>query len=334
MTFHWLFGVFNLILFFFETLWILGRDINKTAMRILTALLASTALQQAYSAGFTTHNVAARRATEFERFTDEQVEAAFRGLNKYRVDALQGGAPFPDYLYACGDDHNAGEEAHWAPFQQAAAAYVRETYPNWIEDGRDSDGAGLVAFMSGVVSHYIVDENWHGLCTGCDAKGLIKNIGYSDFNCTGDLCQTAHHATDTGGEFMAANQMNISWYPDRNWFVPVQDLVNIFQAMNNSCYNEPGTLSYCPQTEPYFIRECSVVFYAGSWAVSTFGNLVYPIVATRLGEFLTSNRYVDHTIGGVDDDSAWTAFMQARYVFHSTHTSPFFFFFFSFFFHF
>ncbi len=26
---------------------------------------------------------------------------------------LSGGAPFPDYLYECGDNHNAGEAAHW-----------------------------------------------------------------------------------------------------------------------------------------------------------------------------------------------------------------------------
>lgn len=165
---------------------------------ILFCSLTSLSVGIVSGAGFTTHNLVARRATEFERFTDAESEQAFKGLNRDRIDALQGGAPFPDYLYACGDDHNAGEEAHWTPFQQAAATYIRETYPNWVEEGRDSDGAGLAAFMSGVVSHYIVDQNWHGLCEGCDAKGLIKNIGYADFTCNGDLCSSAHTATDTG----------------------------------------------------------------------------------------------------------------------------------------
>jgi hypothetical protein len=73
------------------------------------------------------------------------------------------GAPFPDYLYTCGDDHDAGETAHWTPFQMAAATYIRETYPQWATEGRDSAGAGLVAFMLGVTSHYIADMNWHGL---------------------------------------------------------------------------------------------------------------------------------------------------------------------------
>jgi len=273
--------------------------------------ISSSTLTNVDGAGFTTHNVVARRATEFERFSDEETKEAFSGLNKYRIDALQGGAPFPDYLYACGDDHDAGEEAHWTPFQQAAATYIREIYPNWIEDGRDSQGAGLVSFMSGVVSHYIVDQNWHGLCDGCNSKGLIKNIGYSDFNCTGDLCSTAHHATDTGGEFVASNQMSLkSWYPKNNWYIPVDDLVNIYVLANQS------------ETKPQFIRECSLVFYVGSWAISTFGDLVYPVISKKLGEFLTGNRYIDHVIGGVDDDSAWTAFMQTRWANWVTYGPP------------
>lgn len=49
------------------------------------------------------------------------------------------------------------------PFQLAAVDYIREKYPTWATDGRDSAGAGLVAFMLGVTSHYISDMNWHGL---------------------------------------------------------------------------------------------------------------------------------------------------------------------------
>jgi len=65
--------------------------------------------------------------------------------------------------------------------------------------------------MGGVVSHYIADENWHGLCSGCANKGLIKEIGYSDFSCTGDLCGSAHTSTDLGGEFVAAGQGDLGW---------------------------------------------------------------------------------------------------------------------------
>lgn len=98
--------------------------------------------RQIFSAGMTSHNVIARRATEYERFTSPSKVEAFKGLSRDRIDSLQAGSPFPDYLYACGDDHDAGEEAHWEPFQRAAAQYIRETYPDWMNEGRDGPGAG------------------------------------------------------------------------------------------------------------------------------------------------------------------------------------------------
>jgi hypothetical protein len=275
----------------------------------MRSFLLLSAIPGAYSAGMTAHNVIAHRAAAFERFNSSPEKlAAFSGLSLDRVDALQGGAPFPDYLYACGDDHNAGEMAHWEPFQQHAASYIRETYPDWAAD-RTGDGAGLVAFFNGVVSHYIADENWHGLCEGCTNKGLIKQIGYSDFTCTGDLCSNAHTATDTGGEFVAASQLDLSWYPSTNWFVPTNDLVNIFQAMNTTC--DWG--SYCPTTKPLFIRECSLAFYAGSWAISHLGALIYPFMDHTFGSYLSGDGLIDSAIGGLDDDAAWTSFMQSRW---------------------
>lgn len=63
-------------------------------------------------AGMTSHNVAARRASQFEFFGPKSSEFNpddFYGLADYRSDAIQAGSPFPDYLYACGDEHDAGE---------------------------------------------------------------------------------------------------------------------------------------------------------------------------------------------------------------------------------
>lgn len=119
-----------------------------------------------------------------------------------------------------------GEEAHWTPFQIASVDYIRKTYPTWATDGRDSDGAGLVAFTFGVTSHYITDINWHGLEVIPSGEGLIRTmgikflfpdltlLGYADFNCTdGDLCGVAHSAADTGGEFAGAASLDLSWFP-------------------------------------------------------------------------------------------------------------------------
>ncbi|GMI37411.1 hypothetical protein TrRE_jg12794, partial [Triparma retinervis] len=255
-----------------------------------------------------------KECLEFADYTFEErfSSPSFSGLSLSRIDALQGGAPWPDYLYACGDDHNAGEIDHWEPFQIMAAKYIRETYPDWQEQGRDGHGAGLVAFFNGVVSHYIADENWHGLCSGCSSKGFIKQIGYTDFPCSGDLCENAHKATDMGGEFVASVQTDLGWYPGREWYMPTQDLVNIFDNMNKTC-NPEGRTSYCPTTKPRYINECSLAFYAGSYAVSKFGSIIYPFLSHRLGEYMTSAAYVDSEVGGIDDNAAWTAFMQERW---------------------
>lgn len=48
-------------------------------------------------------------------------------------------------------------------------------------------------------------------------EGLIRTMGYADFNCTdGDLCGVAHTAADTGGEFVAAASLDLKWFPQVN----------------------------------------------------------------------------------------------------------------------
>ena len=47
--------------------------------------------------------------------------------------------------------------------------------------------------------------------------------------------------------------------------------------------------------------------------MSTFGALVYPLMAPRLGGVLL-DQYTDFPVGGVADDAAWTGFMWNRWV--------------------
>lgn len=86
-----------------------------------------------------------------------------------------------------------------------------------------------------------------------------------------------------------------------------------FASPFNQTCNPMSRTTYCPTTKPRYINECSLAFYAGSYAVSKFGSLVYPFLSHRLGEYMTSSAYVDSEIGGVDDNAAWTAFMQGRW---------------------
>jgi len=277
-------------------------------MLLMFSLVCGCALLQlAQGAGMTSHNVFAHRTSQFEYFGPASADfhpADFYGLAVDRLDAVQAGAPFPDYLYLCGDEHDAGEEAHWTPFQLAAVDYIRDKYPNWALEGRDGPGAGLVAFMMGVTSHYITDINWHGLQQIPAGQGIIRTMGYADFNCTdGELCSVAHTAADTGGEFAAAASMDISWFPADQWYIPVDDLVNIYAIMNSTGEG--------PMVEARWIMDCGAVFYLGSWATATFGALVYPLMAPQLGALLLED-YNSFPVGGVGDDAAWTGFMWNR----------------------
>jgi hypothetical protein len=112
--------------------------------------------------------------------------------------------------------------------------------------------------------------------------------------------------------------------------MPTDDLVNIYANMN--------ALGEGPLVEPQWINECAVLFYAGelflhfplatlrvyhpvmhlavsvvtgSFGVSRFGDLIYPLMAPTLGGLLLEG-YFDFPVGGVDDDAAWTSFMWNR----------------------
>ena len=128
--------------------------VTRATKFIMKTWLLPLVLSSCEAAGMTAHNVAARRASQFEYFgpkTDEFNPDVFYHLAEDRSDAIQAGSPFPDYLYACGDEHDAGEEAHWTPFQIAAVNYIRDTYPDWQTQDRKEDGPGLVAFTMVIV---------------------------------------------------------------------------------------------------------------------------------------------------------------------------------------
>lgn len=68
-------------------------------------------INYAHGAGMTSHNIAALRASQYEYFGPETElfhPSDFYGLATSRNDAIQAGSPFPDYLYACGTEHDAG----------------------------------------------------------------------------------------------------------------------------------------------------------------------------------------------------------------------------------
>lgn len=83
------------------------------------------------------------------------------------------GAPFPDYLYTCGNNHDDGEFAHWSVFQGHASDYLRARGGAFA----NASTVTLTAFMHGVVSHYISDLQWHGMAHNLGGFGFIQTVG-------------------------------------------------------------------------------------------------------------------------------------------------------------
>ena len=96
------------------------------ALRMLLASLAASA----HAAGMNTHTfVGHRTLTRFGKVGNHSAGAArYNAAIQAHGNAVLGGSDMPDFLYACGrypDHHDAGEYAHWPPFQAAAVRYLR-----------------------------------------------------------------------------------------------------------------------------------------------------------------------------------------------------------------
>ena len=125
---------------------------------------------------------------------------------------LQAGSYFPDWGYACFNQHDAAEAAHWPLFWNEAIEYLKNA----------TNQQELIAFLFGMVSHGVADASWHSLNTD---QGFIEYLQYLDFN--GNL-QEAHDAADFGGEMVLAHSSRLEFI-SRVWNWPVQDLVQIYR---------------------------------------------------------------------------------------------------------
>ena len=125
-------------------------------------LIAFFALQSARAASMNVHTLVGERASRYYAAVTPGVGVnpkdaeVINDAIRSNGDAVLGGADFPDFLYACGsyaDHHDAGEAAHWPPFQAAAIRYIRERWPDpasW-----DVEAKQFVAFIFGVSVHYV-----------------------------------------------------------------------------------------------------------------------------------------------------------------------------------
>ena len=255
-------------------------------------LLLASSLPHALSCGFTVHMLNSHRA--LTTLASTPLTPAFMPLLEENLGAVFAGSPYPDYLYACGPNHDNGEYTHWSPFQAVAAKYIRDEYP----EPRNATGRALVAFLAGVASHYMADISWHGLAETPGGYGLIETVGVLDFGCDGSLCSVAHTYSDTGGEFAAVYENAVPWDDPTAWVIPVQDLLRIYVMANRSDVTASA------------IEECALVFFAGAEAVAAAAALADPILEQASPTF--AETISSMPVGGWDDMSVMLGRIWAR----------------------
>lgn len=231
--------------------------------------------------------------------------AAFDAALRAFPGAVAGGSDFPDFLYACGsydDHHDAGEAAHWPPFQAAAVRYIRDHWPDptkW-----DAEAQQVVAFTFGVAVHYVTDELWEGL-TGqlSSRRGFTEQIDAFQLGNRG-RGNLAEDVSNMGGDVRfslaqpfsrlrrpiltlavtsgACRQFYAAWALDESnvsaWQrqFPLHHLVEIYHRTPKDGHFAPNATNFTDVTLSSLF-ECRTLFNLGLWALKTFGALLYPL---------------------------------------------------------
>ena len=241
--------------------------------------------------GIVTHSTVCMHARDYYYVPRPGLEKYAHLLKKYE-GSFFAGCPFPDYLYQCGKNHDAGEMAHWPPWQAAAASYIRN-----LPQGEDRDK--LTAFLFGAISHSIADTIWHGIRAFPYGRGFIRALGSSNFGCKGSLCHSAHEKADVGAEFVVAWQTRIErWLSPTKWEVPTHHLVEIFARMNVT-------------VPSLWINECHALFLTAAEGVMHSSDVVFweqtwnaPWMVEEL---------LEYPMGGIEDMAIWTGRVWNRF---------------------
>jgi len=236
--------------------------------------------------GMSTHGEICTRAARY--FASEAYPDYETVLRDY-PEAYQAGAAFPDWGYSFGYPAES-EEAHWPPFLEAMALYLREQCPRpWGEEDRRR-----IAFFLGVVSHSVADIDWHGL-DGV-REGFIDVMSRQEFH--GDW-GAAHEVADSGGDFVLSYEGDMSWLAPQ-WYFPLRDLAEIYQG-----------LGYEEVTEEVLLPRVFVLF-VGAVANRFGGRLLYGQTAGA-SPFL-AERFTDYAPGGLDSMALRTVRWWGDYI--------------------
>lgn len=242
------------------------------------------------SCGILTHNIIAHTSLNWFEHED------YRHVIINHQPAFQNGVVFPDWGYNCFLKKkypflpDASEVAHHAPFQQTMIKYINSkyTYP-W-----DQQAENIIAFLFGIVSHSVADIEWHNLYpVSITRQGFIQSLANVNFNFHGQSYNSSVHTTaDTGGDFILAYTKNLTFL-EQHWYLPVNDLVNIYQSLGFNQINDD------------IIRSCVDELFLYNSKIKKYHNHAMYAFFSHKAPFILD--YVnDWWIGGLNDMSIWT----------------------------
>ncbi|KAJ2080481.1 hypothetical protein H4R24_003047 [Coemansia sp. RSA 988] len=224
------------------------------------------------------HNEAAERARQWfyaDRGTKDQERITlYREIIDRHPESLQAGVVFPDWGYGCMSQDEEAEAAHWTPFLEHGLRFFRSTYSKPYSPNAER----LIAFLFGIASHQVSDEQWHSL-SGL-SEGIMKVLADSTFN--GEFSR-AHDVLDVGGDFAMAHMSDLNYILDK-WLVPTDDVLRIYKLMGFKVSR--WRMNICIRRQ----------FYAME-AVKRFGKGLFPSYASHAP--MLTERLDDYYIGGL-----------------------------------
>ncbi|CAH2284498.1 phosphatidylinositol-glycan-specific phospholipase D isoform X1 [Pelobates cultripes] len=234
--------------------------------------------------GISTHIEIAYRA--LEHFSQTEGNYNYGELLQKHPEAFQAGSVYPDAFYQniCknGKYHALSEDSHWTPFLKTSINYIRKVYPRPWNEGAQK----LVAFLFGIASHMVTDVSWHSLDID---QGFLRAMGEIDFH---GSYKDAHHAGDFGGDVLSQFVLDFG-YLESKWYIPVKDLVNIYEEFYGKDVIEDNT-----------IIDCTYILFLQMYGESIAVSKLFPNYAKQ-SPFLVE-RFQEYFLGGVDDMAFWS----------------------------
>lgn len=194
-------------------------------------------------------------------------DTALRNLILTNLDAYLVGAYYPDSGYIKGNLY--GEDSHWDAFIYAFTDHLKSKYTDPV-----SQNPKLVAFLFGVAAHRVSDEVMHWT--------FYNETRRIEFN---DDYEKAHSYGDTGIDLLVNIDKNLWFSQPATWWVPVQDLVQIYHRMGKDEYDAKQ-----------IIWGNIVIFFAG-YGERMISAPAYPILRWKMP--WTAKHYYDWPQGGM-----------------------------------